>query len=121
MAVTLATATKNAMLNAINTALSTSAKAVFKTAGGSEIATCALYTSSAFAAASGGSMVMNAATEDSSANAGTITSCELQTSGSTTVLTLSVSEAEGSGDIKGGNVCASGDAFRFTGLTLSVA
>lgn len=92
---TLSTAMKNALLDLIDSTINAggAGTAEFQTPGGVEVATATL-SNPAFAAASGGAMVLDTVTEDSDATGGIMTQCVFKTNGGTAVITFTVGTAD---------------------------
>jgi len=116
---TLATATRNAMVNAF-TALLNSGFVKFETSANNEVAKCT-FGATAFGAASSGSASANAIADDTNADGGTIDHAVLLASnGSTNIATLTVTATGGGGDIELSSLAiGAGDTVSITALTFT--
>ena len=102
---TLATATRNASLNAI-TALLNNGTLVFTTSGDVEVATLT-FGATAFATAADGVATANAITSDTSATGGTIAKYKLVSSGAATIISGNVTLTGGGGDFQAASLVIS--------------
>lgn len=115
---TLATAARNAAVNAI-AALLNSGTIRFETSGNNEVATCG-FGATAFGAASAGTGTANAISNDSDAAGGTIDHAVLRDSGAATVITCSCSEVGNGGDIELTSlVIGAGDTLAVNSMTMT--
>lgn len=95
---TLSAAARNAATDAV-CALVNGGNLVLQTSADAEVATLPL-SATAFANAVAGVAAANAVTDDTSTQAGTVAKAVLQNSSGATIITLTVSDNAGSGDVK---------------------
>jgi len=120
MAVTLATAGRNALTDAIGGVLN-SGTIEFQTSGSVEVATVT-FGADAFPGASTGSATANAITDDTSATGGVVTKAVWKKSDTTEMLTCTVTAGGGGGDIiMTSTTVGAGDTVHVTSLVLATA
>ncbi len=116
---TLATAARNAMLNAL-TALLNGGDIQFQTSGGNEVATLALAPT-AFGAAANGVATAGTITDDSNAAGGTITKAQFRNSSGTSQFEVTVTATGGGGDVELSSVViGAGDTVSASSCTLTM-
>lgn len=115
---TLSTAARNAMVNAL-CALLNNGDIRFETAANNEVATCT-FSSTAFGAATNGVATANAITADADATGGTIDHAVLRDSDAQTVITASCTVTGGGGDFELSLLSiGAGDTVSVTSLTIT--
>jgi hypothetical protein len=120
MAVTFATAGRNAITDAIGGVMN-SGTMEFQTSGSVEVATVT-FGADAFPAASTGSATANAITDDTSATGGVVTKAVWKKSDTTEMLTCTVTAGGGGGDIiMTSTTVGAGDTVHVTSLVLATA
>lgn len=125
MAVTHSTAMRNTLADAVDTAIGTSGKLVFRLSGtvgspGTAVATLPL-SATAFGAASGGTITANAITSDTNAtgNASPVATATLQTSADVVVVHCAVAASASDINMTGGLTVGAGDTVSCSSLTYS--
>lgn len=108
MALTIADAGWNAMLDALSDLLDGGTMEL-QTSGDVEVATLALNATFSGAAASG-SITVNAFSSDTSATGGTAAKCVFKSSGAATIITGTVTASGGGGDVELDNTSISAGA-----------
>lgn len=123
MATTHSTAARNAATDAVTALIGASGNLKFRTAGtvgspGTAAATLPL-SSTAFAAASGGTATAGTITDDTNAtgNASAVATATIETSGGTVVIHTDVAASGGSINMSNGLTIASGDTVSCSSLT----
>lgn len=125
MAVTHSTTMRNTLADAVDTAIGTSGKLVFRLSGtvgspGTAVATLPL-SATAFGAASGGTITANAITSDTNAtgNASPVAAATLQTSADVVVVHCAVAASASDINMTGGLTVGAGDTVSCSSLTYS--
>jgi hypothetical protein len=124
MSITIKTTTGNGMLDYLNTQLGASPRLrVYTAAFGTLLADIPLAAAGAFAAGSGGAIVLTVPEEDSSADAGgTAAVFDIATSGGTAHIKGSVTATGGGGDLTiASTTIVATQPVRVTGLTLNLS
>ena len=115
---TLATAARNAAVNAI-AALLNSGHVRFETSGNNEVATCN-FGATAFGTAADGTATANAIADDADAAGGTVDHALLRSSAAATIITCTCTATGGGGDIELTSlVIGEGDTVSVTSMTLT--
>jgi hypothetical protein len=120
---TLSDLAKNAMLDALDTYVGSTATLEFQTAGGTEVATLTL-TNPAFETAASGAMALdcNPDLTDSSAtgNASAVTQFKIKVGGTTDAITGTVGTSGEAINFAGGTTFGAGDAVTLTEFTITM-
>lgn len=120
MALTLATAMRNAIADAVDTQLGAAATMEFQTSGNSEIATIALGNPAFGAAAAGVITLSGTPLQDTNATGGTMAKFKLKVGGTTDNIEGTVATPSG-GDINfpGSLVVGAGETVEITSFTIT--
>jgi hypothetical protein len=119
MALTLATTMRDAIADAVDALIGTSATLVFATSGDATVATLTLG-NPAFGASSTGTITLQGVPlSDTNATAGTMAKFFIKSGGATTQITGTVSTAAADINFSGGVAVGSGDTVTLTSFTIT--
>lgn len=119
MALTLATTMRNAIADAVDATIGTSATLEFQTSGDVEVATLTLG-NPAFGAASSGVITLSGAPiSDTSATGGTMAKFVIKSGGTTTQITGAVGTSGSDINFAGGLTIGAGDTVTLDSLTIT--
>lgn len=119
MALTLETTMRNAIADAVDTLVGTSATLEFQTAASAEVATLTLGNPAFGAAATGVITLSGTPLSDTSATAGTMSKFVIKSGGTTIQLTGTVNTTGGDINFPGGLTVGSGDTVTLTSFTIT--
>jgi hypothetical protein len=119
MALTLATTMRDAIADAVDTLIGTSATLEFQTSGNVEVATLTLG-NPAFGASSSGVITLSGVPlSDTTATGGTMAKFVIKSGGTTTQITGTVSTTGADINFAGGLVVGAGDTVTLTSFTIT--
>jgi hypothetical protein len=119
MALTLATTMRNAVADAVDTLVGTSATLEFQTSGDVEVATLSLG-NPAFGAASSGVITLSGTPiSDTNATGGTMAKFVIKSAGTTVQITGAVGTSGSDINFPGGLVVGAGDTVTLTSFTIT--
>lgn len=119
MALTLATPMRNALADAIDTQIGTTATLEFQTSGDVEVATLPL-SNPAFGSASTGVISVTGTPQDTSATGGTMAKFVIKSGGTTVQITGTVGTSGADINFAGGVTIGAGDTVTLSSLTITV-
>ena len=119
MALTLATTMRDAIADAVDTRIGTTATLEFQTAASAEVATITLG-NPAFGASSTGTITMTGQPlSDTTATGGVMTKFVIKSGGTTTEITGTVSTSAADINFAGGTTVGAGDTVTLTSFTIT--
>jgi hypothetical protein len=119
MALTLATTMRDAIADAVDATIGTSATLEFQTSGNTEVATLTLG-NPAFGASSSGTITLSGVPlSDTTATGGTMAKFVIKSGGTTTQITGSVGTSGENINFAGGLVVGAGDTVTLTSFTIT--
>lgn len=119
MALTLATTMRDAIADAVDTRIGTTATLEFQTSGDVEVATIS-FSNPAFGASSSGTITMTGAPKtDTSATGGTMAKFKIKSGGTTDEITGTVGTSGSDINFPGGLTVGAGDSVELTTFTIT--